>query len=141
LILSYFLSFSRAGGGNEAVAEEERRHQTAAVESASRGQPGLLFAARSAALGSSVLAEMDAFFREFDRMSVNSRHAEHFWIFNDIKVKFHGFWVPQGGVRFLETLWKKYGSCSAYLKLGVYIRGSMLTLLCCMFGTCGKLQP
>jgi hypothetical protein len=99
------------------------------VESASRGQLGLLSAAKSATLGSSVLAEMDAFFREFDRMSVNSRHAEHFWIFDDIKVKFHGFRVPRGGVRFLEALWKKYGSCSAYLKLGVYIRGSMLTLL------------
>uniref|UniRef100_A0A2N9HQT0 Uncharacterized protein n=1 Tax=Fagus sylvatica TaxID=28930 RepID=A0A2N9HQT0_FAGSY len=103
-----------AGSGNETVAEEERRLQTAAVESAIRGQPGLLSAA-------------------------SSRHAEYFWIFDDVKVEFHGFRVPQGGVRFLEALWKKYGSCSAYLKLGVYIKGSMLTLLCCMLGTCGKL--
>jgi hypothetical protein len=109
------------------------------VESAIRGQPGLLSAARSATLGSSVLADMDAFFREFDRTSFSSRHAEYFWIFDDVKVEFHGFRVPQGGVRFLEALWKKYGSCSAYLKLGVYIKGSMLTLLCCMLGTCGKL--
>uniref|UniRef100_A0A2N9FH00 Uncharacterized protein n=1 Tax=Fagus sylvatica TaxID=28930 RepID=A0A2N9FH00_FAGSY len=116
--------------GNEAVAEGERRHQTAAVESASRGQLGLLSVAKSATLGSSVLAEMDAFFREFDRMLVSSRHAEYFWIFDDVKVEFHGFRVPQGGVRFLEALWKKYGSCSAYLKLGVYIKGFMLTLLC-----------
>uniref|UniRef100_A0A2N9HLS8 Uncharacterized protein n=1 Tax=Fagus sylvatica TaxID=28930 RepID=A0A2N9HLS8_FAGSY len=94
-----------AGSGNETVAEEERRLQTAAVESAIRGQPGLLSAA-------------------------SSRHAEYFWIFDDVKVEFHGFRVPQGGVRFLEALWKKYGSCSAYLKLGVYIKGSMLTLLC-----------
>jgi hypothetical protein len=111
------------------------------VESAARGQSGLLSATRSATLGSSVLAEMDAFSREFDRMSVSFRHVEHFWIFDDIKVEFHGFRVPRGGVRFLEALWKKYGNCSAYLKLGVYIRGSMLTLLCCMLGTCGKLQP
>jgi hypothetical protein len=109
------------------------------VESASRGQLGLLSVAKSATLGSSVLAEMDAFFREFDRMLVSSRHAEYFWIFDDVKVEFHGFRVPQGGVRFLEALWKKYGSCSAYLKLGVYIKGFMLTLLCCMLGTCGKL--
>ena len=81
---------------------------------------------------------MDAFFREFDQMSDSSRHAEYFWIFNDVKVEFHGSWVPWG-VRFLEALWKKYGSCLAYLKLGVYIRGSMLTLLCCMFGTCEKI--
>ena len=48
------------------------------MESAIRGQPGLLSAARSATLGSSVLADMDAFFGEFDWMSVNSRHAEYF---------------------------------------------------------------
>jgi hypothetical protein len=58
------------------------------------GQPRLLSATRSAILGSSVLAEMDAFFREFDRMSFNSHHAEHFWIFDDVKVEFHGFRVP-----------------------------------------------
>ena len=105
------------------------------------GQPGLLSVTRSTTLGSSVLVEMDAFFREFDRMSVSSRHAEHFWIFDDVKVEFHGFRVPQGGVWFLEALWKKYGNYAAYVKLGVYIRGSMLTLLCCVLVTCGKLQP
>jgi hypothetical protein len=57
------------------------------VESAIRGQPGLL----SAALGSSILTDMDAFFREFDRMSVSSRHAEHFWIFDDTKADFEVF--------------------------------------------------
>uniref|UniRef100_A0A2N9GRE2 Uncharacterized protein n=1 Tax=Fagus sylvatica TaxID=28930 RepID=A0A2N9GRE2_FAGSY len=96
------------------------------------GQSGLLSATRSATLGSSVLAEMDAFFREFDQMSVSSRHVEHFWIFDDVKVEFHGFQVPRGGVRFLEAMWKKYGSCSAYLKLGVYMGSSMLTLFCCV---------
>ena len=58
-----FFHFSAVGSGNEAVAEEEeRRHQTTVVESAIRGQPGLLSAARSATLGSPVLADMDAFF-------------------------------------------------------------------------------
>ena len=52
-----FFHFSTAGSGNEVVAEEERRHQTAAVESAIRGQPGLLSATRSATLGSSVLVD------------------------------------------------------------------------------------
>ena len=75
---------------------------------------------------------MDAFFQEFDWMSVSSHHAEHFWIFDDAKVEFQGFRVPRGGVRFLEALWKKYGSCSAYLKLGVYMGSSMLTFLCCV---------
>jgi hypothetical protein len=99
-----FFHFSAAGSGNEAVAEEERRHQTAAVESAIRGQPGLLSAAKSATLGASVLADMDAFFREFDRMSFSSRHAEHFWTFDDVKADFEIFRVPQGGIRFLKAL-------------------------------------
>ena len=124
-----FFHFFAVGSGNEIVAEEERRHQTAAVEFAIKGQPGLLFATRSATLGSSVFAEMDAFFREFDCVSVSSRHAEHFWIFDDAKDDFEGFRVPQGGIRFLKALWEKYGSCSAYLRLGVHVGGSMLTLL------------
>ena len=102
------------------------------MESAIRGQPGLLSAARSAALGSSVLANMDAFFREFDRMSVSSRHAEHFWIFDDAKADFEVFRVPQGGIRFLKALWEKYGSCSSYFRLGVHVGSSMLTLLRCV---------
>ncbi len=65
-------------------------------------------------------------------MSVSSRHTEHFWIFDDVKVNFHGFRVPLEGVQFLKALWKKYGSCSAYLKLGVCVCSSMLTLLCCV---------
>ena len=89
--LLLFFYFSTAGSGNEAVAEEERRHQTAVVESAIRGQPGLLFAARPTTLGFSVLADMDAFFREFDRMSFSSRHAEHFWTFDDVKADFEIF--------------------------------------------------
>ena len=40
--------------------------------------------------------------------------------------------MQQGGIQFLKTLWEKYGSCLAYLKLGVYVGGSMLTLFCCM---------
>jgi hypothetical protein len=102
------------------------------MESATMGQPGLLSATRFATLGSAVLVEMDAFFREFDQMSVSSRHTEHFWIFDDAKVDFHSFRVPQGGVRFLKALLEKYGNCSAYLKLGVYVGSSMLTFLCCV---------
>uniref|UniRef100_A0A2N9HSN9 Uncharacterized protein n=1 Tax=Fagus sylvatica TaxID=28930 RepID=A0A2N9HSN9_FAGSY len=75
---------------------------------------------------------MDAFFREFNRVSVSSRHAERFWIFDDAKDDFEGFRVPQRGIRFLKALWEKYGSCSAYLRLGVHVGGSMLTLLCCV---------
>jgi hypothetical protein len=29
-------------------------------------------------------------------------------------------------------MWRKYGNFVVYLKLGVYMGGSMLTLLCCV---------
>uniref|UniRef100_A0A2N9FZC6 Uncharacterized protein n=1 Tax=Fagus sylvatica TaxID=28930 RepID=A0A2N9FZC6_FAGSY len=48
------------------------------------------------------------------------------------KLTSHGFRLPQEGVRFLKTLWEKYGSCSAYLRLGVHVGSSMLILLCCV---------
>jgi hypothetical protein len=102
------------------------------VESAIRGQPGLLSAARSATLGSSVLADMDAFFREFDCTSFSSRHAEHFWTFDDVKADFKIFRVPRGGIRFLKALWERYGSCSSYFSRGVHVGSSLLTLLCCV---------
>jgi hypothetical protein len=103
------------------------------MESAIRGQLGLLSAARFATLGSSVLADMDAFFREFDRTSFSSRHAEHFWTFDDVKANFEIFRVPRGGIRFLKALWEKYGSYSSYFRLGVHVGSSLLTLLCCVF--------
>uniref|UniRef100_A0A2N9IMQ7 Aminotransferase-like plant mobile domain-containing protein n=1 Tax=Fagus sylvatica TaxID=28930 RepID=A0A2N9IMQ7_FAGSY len=84
-----------------------RIHQSAAVESAIRGQPGLLSATRPATSRTSVLADMEAFFREFDCTSFSSRHAEHFWIFDDVKADFEVFRVPQGGIRFLKALWEK----------------------------------
>ena len=102
------------------------------MESAATSQSGVLSSTRFTTLGSSILAEIDAFFREFDWMSVSARHAEHFLVFDDVKVEFHGFRVSRGGVWFLEALWKKYGNCAAYLKLGVYIGGSMQTLLYCV---------
>uniref|UniRef100_A0A2N9HCZ5 Uncharacterized protein n=1 Tax=Fagus sylvatica TaxID=28930 RepID=A0A2N9HCZ5_FAGSY len=85
-------------------AEEEGMHQSAAVESAIRGQPGLLSATRPATSRTSVLADMEAFFREFDRTSFSSRHAEHFWIFDDAKADFEVFRVPRGGIPVLESL-------------------------------------
>uniref|UniRef100_A0A2N9FAE9 Aminotransferase-like plant mobile domain-containing protein n=1 Tax=Fagus sylvatica TaxID=28930 RepID=A0A2N9FAE9_FAGSY len=121
-----------ARSGRETVAEEEGRLQAAAVESAVRGQPGLLSAARPATSRTSVLADMDAFFREFDRTSFSSRHAEHFWTFDDVKADFEVFRVPRGGIRFLKALWEKYGSCSSYFSRGVHVGSSLLTLLCCV---------
>uniref|UniRef100_A0A2N9FFS5 Aminotransferase-like plant mobile domain-containing protein n=1 Tax=Fagus sylvatica TaxID=28930 RepID=A0A2N9FFS5_FAGSY len=121
-----------AGSGNEAVAEEERIHQSAAVESAIRGQPELVPVARPVIPRTSVLADMDAFFREFDRTSFSSRHAEHFWTFDGRKADFEIFRVPQGGIRFLKALWEKYGRCSLYFRRGVHVGSSLLTLLCCV---------
>uniref|UniRef100_A0A2N9GMT5 Aminotransferase-like plant mobile domain-containing protein n=1 Tax=Fagus sylvatica TaxID=28930 RepID=A0A2N9GMT5_FAGSY len=121
-----------AGSGNEVVAEEEIIHQSAAVESAIRGHPELVPAARPVLPRTSVLADMDAFFREFDRTSFSSRHAEHFWTFDDRKADFEIFRVPQGGIRFLRALWDKYGRCSLYFRRGVHVGSSLLTLLCCV---------
>jgi hypothetical protein len=121
-----------AGSGNEVVAEEEIIHQSAAVESAIRGHPELVPAARPVLPRTSVLADMDAFFREFDRTSFSSRHAEHFWTFDDRKADFEIFRVPQGGIRFLKALWDKYGRCSLYFRRGVHVGSSLLTLLCCV---------
>ena len=102
------------------------------MESAIRGQPGLLSAARSATSGSSVLANMGAFFREFDRMLFSSCHAKHFWTFDDVKADFEIFRVPRGGIQLLNALWEKYGSCLSYFRLGVHVGSSLLTLLCCV---------
>ena len=102
------------------------------MESPIRGQPELLSAARPVTLGSSVLADMDAFFREFDHTSFSSRHVKHFWTFDDVKADFENFRVPRGGVRFLKALWEKYDSCSSYFRLGVHVGSSLLTLLCCV---------
>jgi hypothetical protein len=102
------------------------------VESVVRGQPGLLSAARPAAPRTSVLADMEAFFREFDRTSFSSRHAEHFWVFDNVKDDFEIFRVPQGGIRFLKALWERYGRCSSYFRRGVHVGSSLLTLLCCV---------
>ena len=61
------------------------------MESAARGLPGLLSVARPATPRTSVLANMEAFFREFDRTSFSSRHAEHFWAFDDRRADFEIF--------------------------------------------------
>ena len=61
------------------------------MESAARGQLGLLSIARPATPRTSVLADMEAFFREFDLISFSSRHAEHFWAFDDRKADFEIF--------------------------------------------------
>uniref|UniRef100_A0A2N9IYA9 Aminotransferase-like plant mobile domain-containing protein n=1 Tax=Fagus sylvatica TaxID=28930 RepID=A0A2N9IYA9_FAGSY len=91
------------------VIEEGGRLQAAAVEFAVRGQPGPMSAARPVTSRTSVLADMDAFFREFERTSFSSRHAEHFWTFDDAKADFEVFRVPRGGIRFLQALWGKLG--------------------------------
>uniref|UniRef100_A0A2N9G8W5 Aminotransferase-like plant mobile domain-containing protein n=1 Tax=Fagus sylvatica TaxID=28930 RepID=A0A2N9G8W5_FAGSY len=108
------IGFMNLGAVVELLIEEEGRPQAAAVEFAVRGQPGLLSAARPATSRTSVLADMDAFFREFELLT------------------FEVFRVPRGGIRFLKALWEKYGSCSSYFSRGVHVGSSLLTLLCCV---------
>ena len=79
-----------------------------------------------------VPAEILDFFCEFDRVTVSQYRPQHFWVFDRAEVEFHGSWVPRDGVQFLEAMWKKFGNFIAYFKLGVFVGGSMLTLLCCV---------
>uniref|UniRef100_A0A2N9EVM6 Aminotransferase-like plant mobile domain-containing protein n=1 Tax=Fagus sylvatica TaxID=28930 RepID=A0A2N9EVM6_FAGSY len=46
---------------------------------------------------------------QFEHTSFSSRHAEHFWTFDDAKADFEVFRVPRGGIRFLKALWEKLG--------------------------------
>uniref|UniRef100_A0A2N9G1Y2 Uncharacterized protein n=1 Tax=Fagus sylvatica TaxID=28930 RepID=A0A2N9G1Y2_FAGSY len=123
-----------AGSGNEVVAEEEIIHQSAAVESAIRGHPELVPAARPVLPRTSVLADMDAFFREFDRTSFSSRHAEHFWTFDDRKADFEIFRVPQGGVRFLRAfvgqVWQVFVVFQTWCACGKLFADSPLLCAC-----------
>uniref|UniRef100_A0A2N9F1P3 Uncharacterized protein n=1 Tax=Fagus sylvatica TaxID=28930 RepID=A0A2N9F1P3_FAGSY len=48
------------------------------------------------------------------------------------EVDFYGYSVPRDGVQFLEAMWKKYGNFIMYFKLGIFVRGATLTLLCCV---------
>ena len=53
-------------------------------------------------------------------------------MFDRVEIDFHGYLVPRDGVQFLETTWKKYGNFISYFKLGIFVGGVMLTLLCCV---------
>uniref|UniRef100_A0A2N9EZL5 Uncharacterized protein n=1 Tax=Fagus sylvatica TaxID=28930 RepID=A0A2N9EZL5_FAGSY len=99
--------------GSETVAEEERRLQTAAVESAVRGSARVVVCCQVCHTRISVLADMDAFFREFDRTSWSVlRHAEYFWIFDDVKADFDELSSTSRRSPVLRSLVEKYGSCS-----------------------------
>uniref|UniRef100_A0A2N9HKL8 Aminotransferase-like plant mobile domain-containing protein n=1 Tax=Fagus sylvatica TaxID=28930 RepID=A0A2N9HKL8_FAGSY len=104
-ILTIYDVTAKARSSHGIVIEEGGRLQAAAVEFAVRGQPGPMSAARPVTSRTSVLADMDAFFQEFERTSFSSRHAEHFWTFDDAKADFEVFRVPRGGIRFLQALW------------------------------------
>uniref|UniRef100_A0A2N9HEB1 Aminotransferase-like plant mobile domain-containing protein n=1 Tax=Fagus sylvatica TaxID=28930 RepID=A0A2N9HEB1_FAGSY len=40
--------------------------------------------------------------------------------------------VPRDGIQFLEAIWKKYGNFISNFRLGNFVGGAMLTLLCCV---------
>uniref|UniRef100_A0A2N9I4R1 Uncharacterized protein n=1 Tax=Fagus sylvatica TaxID=28930 RepID=A0A2N9I4R1_FAGSY len=48
------------------------------------------------------------------------------------EVDFYDYSVPRDGVQFLEAIWKKYGNFISNFKLGNFVGGAMLTLLCCV---------
>jgi hypothetical protein len=81
---------------------------------------------------SAVPAKILNFFHEFDRMTVSQYRPQHFWVFDGAEVDFYGYSVPRDGVQFLEAMWKKYGNFIMYFKLGIFVGGATLTILCCV---------
>ena len=131
----YFISFSiAAGSGNElAVKDEGDFDATGAAEFVAVIQPPFASLERLGVQISVVSPEILDFFREFDRVTVSQyRRPQHFWMFNRAEVDFYGYSIPCDGVQFLEAMWKKYGNFITYFKLRIFVRGAMLTFLCCV---------
>ena len=130
----YLISFSLAtGSGNELTVEDEGNFDAAgATESTAVIQPPFASVERLGVQISVVPAEILDFFCEFDRITVSQYRPQHFWVFDRAEIDFYGYSVPRDGVQFLEAMWKKYGNFITYFKLGIFVGGTMLTLLCCV---------
>ena len=128
-----FLSFA-AGSGNELALEDEGDFDAAeAAESASAAiQSPFASLERLGVEKSAVPAEILSFFQEFDRVTVSRHRPQHFWVFDRAEVDFYDYSVPRHGVQFLDAIWKKYGNFISNFKLGNFVGGAMLTLLCCV---------
>uniref|UniRef100_A0A2N9J6L8 Uncharacterized protein n=1 Tax=Fagus sylvatica TaxID=28930 RepID=A0A2N9J6L8_FAGSY len=129
-----FVAIPKAIISNELTVEDEGDYDAARAAESTTVVSQPLFASleRLGLQISTVPTKILGFFREFDRVIVSQYRPQHFWVFDRAEVEFHGFWVPRDRVQFLEAMWKKYGNFIAYFKLGVFVRGSMLTLLCCV---------
>jgi hypothetical protein len=128
-----FLSFA-AGSGNEFAAEDEGEFDAVeAAESASAAiQSPFASLERLGVEISAVPAEILSFFQEFDRVAISRHRPQHFWIFDSAEVDFYDYSVPRDGIQFLEAIWKKYGNFISNFRLGNFVGGAMLTLLCCV---------
>ncbi len=126
-----FLSFA-AGSGNEFAVEDEGDFDAAgAAEFAAAAiQPPFASLERLGVKISVVPAEILNFFQEFDRVTVSRYRPQHFWVFDKAKADFYDYSVPHGGIQFLEAMWKQYGNFITYFKLGIFVGGAILTLLC-----------
>uniref|UniRef100_A0A2N9H386 Uncharacterized protein n=1 Tax=Fagus sylvatica TaxID=28930 RepID=A0A2N9H386_FAGSY len=122
------------GSGNEFTVEDEGDFDaTGATESAATAiQPPFASLERFGVQISTVPAEILGFFREFDRVTVSLYCPQHFWVFGEGEADFYGYSVPCDGVQFLEAMWKKCGNFISRFKLGIFVGGAMLTLLCCV---------
>uniref|UniRef100_A0A2N9G5L3 Uncharacterized protein n=1 Tax=Fagus sylvatica TaxID=28930 RepID=A0A2N9G5L3_FAGSY len=123
-----------AGSSNEFAVEDEGNFDAvAAAESATATiQPPFASLERLCVQISAVPAEILDFFGEFDRVNVSQYRPQHFWVFGGGEIDFYGYSVPCDGVQFLEAMWKKYGNFISHFKLGIFVGGAMLTLLCCV---------
>uniref|UniRef100_A0A2N9I158 Uncharacterized protein n=2 Tax=Fagus sylvatica TaxID=28930 RepID=A0A2N9I158_FAGSY len=123
-----------AGSGNEFAAEDEGEFDAVeAAESASAAiQSPFASLERLGVEISAVPAEILSFFQEFDRVAISRHRPQHFWIFDSAEVDFYDYSVPRDGIQFLEAIWKKYGNFISNFRLGNFVGGAMLTLLCCV---------
>uniref|UniRef100_A0A2N9ER68 Aminotransferase-like plant mobile domain-containing protein n=1 Tax=Fagus sylvatica TaxID=28930 RepID=A0A2N9ER68_FAGSY len=123
-----------SGSGNEFAAEDEGEFDAVeAAESASAAiQSPFASLERLGVEISAVPAEILSFFQEFDRVAISRHRPQHFWIFDSAEVDFYDYSVPRDGIQFLEAIWKKYGNFISNFRLGNFVGGAMLTLLCCV---------
>ena len=133
ILIVLFFSIA-AGSGNEFAVEDEGDFDAAEVvkSTVAAFQPPFASLERLGVEISVVPAKILSFFREFDRVTVSQYRPQNFWVFDRAEIDFYDYSVPRDRIQFLEAIWKKYGNFISHFKLGNFVRGAMLTLLCCV---------
>ena len=141
ILIVLFFSIA-AGSDNEFAVEDEGDFDaTGAAESTAVAiQPPFASLERLGVQISAVPAKVLGFFHAFDQVTVSKYRPQHFWVFGEGEANFYGYSVPREGIQFLEAMWKKYRNFISHFKLGIFVGGAMLTLLCCVLAQMRKHQ-